>query len=54
MEILIINGRRYLINTQVTDGGDYQCEHLLKQFPPDAEIDWDEAKPSDFTNEIRL
>ena len=54
MEILIINGRRYLINTQVTDGGDYQCEHLLKQFPPDAEIDWDEAKLSDFTNEIRL
>ena len=54
MEILIINGRRYLINTQVTDGGDYQCEHLLKQFPLDAEIDWDEAKPSDFTNEIRL
>ena len=54
MQILIINGRRYLINTQVTDGGDYQCEHLLKQFPPDAEIDWDEAKPSDFTNEIRL
>ena len=54
MEVMILNGRRYLINTQTHDGGDYQCEHLLKQFPPDAEIDWDEAKPSDFTNEIRL
>jgi len=53
MEVMILNGRRYLINTQVTDGGDHQCEHLLKQFPDDVEIDWDEVKLSDFTNKIR-
>ena len=54
MEVMILNGRRSLINTQPHDGGDHQCEYLLKQFPDDVEIDWDEAKLSDFTNEIRL
>ena len=54
MEVMILNGRRYLINTQNHDGGDHQCEYLLKQFPPDVEVDWDEVKLSDFTNKIRL
>ena len=53
MEVMILNGRRYLINTQTHDGGDNQCEELLKHFPADTEIDWDEAKLSDFTNKIR-
>tara|TARA_R100001377_G_scaffold36321_1_gene20204 strand:+ start:410 stop:574 length:165 start_codon:yes stop_codon:yes gene_type:complete len=54
MQVMILNGERYLINTQTHDGGDQQCDHLLKQFPDNVEIDWDEVKSSDFTSKIRL
>ena len=54
MEVTILNGERYLINTQTHDGGDHQSDYLIKQFPDDVEIDWDEVKHSDFTNKIRL
>ena len=53
VEVLIINGRRYLINTSTPDGGDSICEWLLKQFKDEPELDWDTPKLSDFTNKIR-
>ena len=53
MEVLIINGSRYLINTSTLDGGDSICEWLLKQFRDEPELDWDTPKLSDFTNKIR-
>ena len=53
MEVLVINGRRYLINTSTQDGGDSICEWLLKQFKDEPVLDWDQPKLSDFTNKIR-
>ena len=53
MEVLIINGRRYLINTSTYDGGDSVCEWLLKQYDKTALVEFSEVTPADFTNKIR-
>ena len=43
MEVLIINGKRHLINTSVTDFvQDKECERILKGYPQDAVVEWDE------------
>lgn len=43
MEVLIVNGNRYLINTDVCDKAqDEACERILKNYPADADVDWDE------------
>jgi len=42
METLIVNGKRYLINTEVEEHvKDFECERILKQYPADAIVDWD-------------
>lgn len=41
--VLIVNGHRYLINMMVADNvQDADCKRILKQYPEDAIIDWDE------------
>ena len=43
MEVLIVNGNRYLINTDVSnDTQDETCKRILKDFPHDAIVEWDE------------
>ena len=43
MQVLIINGKRHLINTSVTNFvQDKECERILKGYPKDAIVDWDE------------
>lgn len=43
MQVLIINGKRHLINTDVQeDVKDKECERILKGYPKDAIVDWDE------------
>ena len=43
MEVLIVNGHRHLINTEVEEHvKDFECERILKQYPEDAIVDWDE------------
>jgi len=43
MEVLIVNGHRHLINTEVEeDVKDFECERILKGYPEDAIVDWDE------------
>jgi len=54
MEVLIIDGRRYLINTSTPDGGDSVCEWLLKQYDKTALVEFSEVTHADFTNKIRL
>ena len=44
MEVLIVNGKRYLINVDVSDQAqDEAVERILKDYPADAEVDWDEV-----------
>ena len=43
-EVLIVNGNRYLINMQVADNvQEAACKRILKQYPEDAIVDWDES-----------
>ena len=48
MKVLVVDGNRYLINTElaqhVLDG---ICEDILKYYPPDATVEFDDVKPSD-------
>ena len=44
MEIMIIQGNRYLINTEASDNfQDVECKRIMDQYPDDAEITWDES-----------
>jgi hypothetical protein len=41
--VLIVNEHRYLINQMVSDHvQDMDCKRILKQYPEDAIVDWDE------------
>lgn len=43
MEVLIVEGKRYLINTNVSEKAqDEACERILEGYPADAEVDWDD------------
>jgi len=46
MKVLVINGERYLINEK-SKGVDKRCQEILKNFPQDATIEFDEVKWSD-------
>ena len=44
MEILIVNKVRYLINTEAPQHHqDADCQRILKQYPLDAIVEWDEV-----------
>ena len=43
MEVLIVNGHRHLINTEVESHvQDKECKRILDGYSNDAEVDWDE------------
>ncbi len=43
MEVMIVNGTRYLINTQASAHVvDQTCEDILKHYPQDVTVEWDE------------
>ena len=48
MEVMIVNGKRYLINTDlephVLDG---ICQDILKYYPPDVSVEFEAVKMSD-------
>jgi len=46
MKVLIVNGKRFLINEK-SKSVDKRCQEILKNFPPDATIEFDEVKLSD-------
>ena len=47
--ILVVNNNRYLINTMVCDlSQDKACEAILKEYPQDADVYFDNPKDSDF------
>ena len=46
MKVLIINGERNLINEK-SKGVDKRCQEILKNYPSDATIEFDEVKLSD-------
>ena len=60
MEVMIINGNRYLINTDASDEvQDMDCKRIMDQYPDDAVIVWEETpRPSDLElfslDEIRM
>lgn len=44
--ILVVNNNRYLINTE-SKAADKTCEMIIKDFPKDAEVYFDNLKISD-------
>jgi len=53
-KVLVVNGKRYLINVGVSEGSqDNQCEAILKNAPEDAVIDIVDAVDSDFKNKLK-
>ena len=48
MEVMVVNGKRYLINTDLADHVlDGVCRDILKWYPSDANVEFDDVKPSD-------
>ena len=48
MEVMIVNGNRYLINTNVcAKAQDDNAERILKNYPQDAIIEFDSVKLKD-------
>ena len=55
METLIVNGKRYLINTEVEEHvKDFECERILNQYPADAIVDWDHNVTTDDVMSLSL
>jgi hypothetical protein len=48
MQVMIVNGTRYLINTSTPDGGDSACEYILNYYDCNAIIEFDSAKADDY------
>ena len=48
MKVMIVNGRRYLFNTNVIDGGESACEWILRHFKHEPIIEFDIAKDIDY------
>lgn len=51
LEVMIVNGKRHLINTQSTSV-DNTCEYILSKYPQDAAIEFDSVKDSDLNNNL--
>jgi hypothetical protein len=48
MKVMIVNGRRYLFNTNVIDGGESACEWILSHFKHEPIIEFDIARDIDY------
>jgi hypothetical protein len=48
MEVMIVNGRRYLFNTNVIDGGESACKWILRHFKHEPVIEFDIARDIDY------
>lgn len=49
LEVLIINGDRYIINTE-SPAVDQTCDELISQYPMEPVLDWDILRDIDFKN----
>lgn len=47
MIVMVVNGNRYLVNDQ-SKGCDEVCETILKTYPSDAQIEFDNVKKIDY------
>ncbi len=47
MTVMVVNGNRYLINDQ-SKGCDGVCEAILKTYPSDAQIEFNNIKKIDY------
>lgn len=52
LEVIVINGKRHLINT-ATNTVDEVCQSLLKYQPQDAIVDFDIVRPKDLQNNVK-
>lgn len=52
LEIIVINGKRHLINT-ASNTVDEVCQSLLKHQPQDAIVDFDIVRPKDLQNNVK-
>jgi len=48
MKVMIVNGRRYLFNTNVIDGGESACKWILRHFKHEPVIEFDIARDIDY------
>jgi uncharacterized Fe-S center protein len=51
MTVMVVNGNRYLVNDQ-SKGCDEACETILKTYPSDAQIEFDNVKKIDYERKI--
>ena len=48
MKVMVVNNNRYLINTELAQHVlDDICEDILKYYPSDATVEFDDVKSSD-------
>jgi len=52
MEVMIVNGDRYLIN-ETSPAVDLDCQIILAGYPKDAIVEFDGVKHSDLSNNIK-
>jgi hypothetical protein len=53
MIVMVVNGNRYLINDQ-SKGCDEVCEAILKTYPSDAQIEFDNVKKIDYGKQYNI
>ena len=46
LTVLVVDGKRFLINTE-SKASEKHCEEIIKSFPSDAVVEFDEVKKSD-------
>jgi len=46
MQVMVVNGNRYLINPE-SKACDSTCERILEQYPKDAVVEFEEPKLKD-------
>ena len=53
MEVMIVNGDRYLIN-DTSPAVDLDCQVILAGYPKDAIVEFDNVKHSDLSNNVNI
>ena len=53
MEVMIVNGKRYLIN-DTSPAVDLDCQIILAGYPKDAVIEFDEVRNEDVISKINI
>jgi len=51
LEVLIVNGDRYLVNTD-SPAVDKTCEEIISQYSLEPVLDWDEVRDIDLNGDI--